>query len=218
MSYGFEVKNTSGNIIIDSTARNFDRLYQGNKTPGSAYPGITGFDFETDLLFAKPNRGSESVLDVAISTLGSPAWSPTSSSSFFPFVIPSSGWAYKTLRQKAAGGSGYGINVFDEDERCCFSTAFLEIFKVIGAASFTGGSSNGGATYFPLVGQTIFNFTPPDGSSIEDIYVSINNFFYFEILNNYSYVYARYNYSTNTLSINTNTGMYVGFVLGRFYS
>ena len=218
MSYGLEVRNTNNNIIIDSTFRNFDKLYQGSKSPGSSYPGISGFNFQTDLLLAKPNRGSESVLDVAIFTGGVPLWSPTSSSSFFPFVIPTSGWSYKTLRPKATGGSGYGFDVFDEDNQCCFSTSFLEIFKVIGAASFVGGSSNGGATYFPSVNQTIFNFTPPDGSSIEDIYVSINNFFYFEILDNYSYVYARYNYGTNTLSINTNTGMYVGFVLGRFYS
>lgn len=218
MSYGITVENIDGNVIIDSTFRNFDVLYQGSKSPGDAYPGITGFDFQTDLLFAKPNRNTESTLDIAISTIGTPVWSDTSSSSFFPFVIPSSGWAYKTLRPLASGDTGYGFNIFNEDGDVCFSTAFLEIFNVLGAGSFVGGSSNGGATYYPSVNQTVFTFEPPSPFSINDVYVSINNFFYFEILNNYSYFYARYDYTNNRITLTTNTGMYCGFIFGRFVS
>lgn len=215
MSYGIEIKNTSGNIIIDDTYRNFEVSASGSKVPGNAYPGISGFNLGTDMLMAKPNRVSENFLDIAINYSSTPSWGGDFSS---PFTNPNS-WSYKVLRPSVTiPGSGYGIEIFNSSGQLCFSSNTLEVFNVMAAGNFRGGFSNNGAIYTSATNTTTLEFSPASYESIEDYYISTANLWFLSIFGGYSYIYARYHYVNNTIYISTNTQVYTSFVIGEFRS
>ena len=208
MSYGFEVYNSSGNLIIDdkfaATLVNSNGIANAGSQAG--FINERGF-LAGDLMWAAPYySGTVPANDfIAVSyTVLYPfyangpytqfrTWCDGSYSSLTEQQCASQVKWYRTsgIDTPDPSTSGYGLEVYDEDGNVTFTSNTGEFMEVV---------SSGRAQ--PGFGTYIFN--APAGETITDYYVAVNNFFEFQEGNVTSYTRAFYDNNNNRILITTN--------------
>jgi hypothetical protein len=206
MSYGLEIQNSSGNIIIDDKYANTLVNSSGIASKGSAAGFINqnSVFLGGDLLWASPYySGTVAANDfIAVSyTWFNPgsgniqlrSWCDGDYSALSDSQCADEIKWYRTsgLITPNPSTSGYGLEIYDENGNVNFTSNTGEFIEVV---------SSGRA--IPGFGTAIFN--APAGENIRDYYVAVNNFFEFEESNVASYTRAFYDNTYNRILVTTN--------------
>ena len=114
MSYGIEIKNSNGNVLIDEKYPNY---YLDTASPNTASPGATYPPSGTvsgDLIFARPPSNQSKAVNIA---KGSPSvWDNDSTPDSFQ-IYPGSPTSYSYYRAKKYSdltipSTGYGMQIY----------------------------------------------------------------------------------------------------------
>ena len=134
MTYGIEVKNKAGSILIDEKYPNFGPTTTSVSTvsPGVAYPPVGTNQF-LDLIMAAPSVGDDSLLCIEYD--GSQrSWQDGQTTEGVP-----TNYRYYVFRDFAditgAASSGYGLQVFGDTGDVYFDSAQNFYFRVLAMGS-----------------------------------------------------------------------------------
>jgi hypothetical protein len=135
MSYGFEVHNASGSVVLDTnTAGRITYLYKASGTITTGNSASTGANFSfgsaslqtinannTLLVFVRPKSNSED-----IKVYGTPI---NNGAGFIIYSYPGNKEfdyiAFEVSTDKPKATSGYGIEVYDTNDEVIFSSQFM---------------------------------------------------------------------------------------------
>lgn len=192
MSYGIEIKNTSGDIIIDEKHANYylQTTAHQSASPSSTYP--PSGTSSTDLIFARPANGENKTVSVRYfdATSNNVKWAdgsnqyPSSNKNFAG--APTS---YKYYRAKKYSDrsvpSGMGLQVFGSNGDLYFTTTdpnSIEIVAVgnskgLGHVTFpsTSGVYTNLGDYYCLMNTSVYNTFSEEGYGLE-----YSNFYTYE--------------------------------------
>jgi hypothetical protein len=215
MSYGLEIRNSDGNIIIDTVYPNTEIVSSGTFSSSVSYPGVSGFDEATDLLFVAPNDTNPQYGYVNVQTyippnVSSRTFSLTDGVTAYPTSL-----SFKSLRPSVStpSNSEYGLEVFDENGNLTFTSLTESVFQIVAGGNFVCTATN----LTPVVDAS---FDIPTGDNITDYFVLVNHIHYLDLdfLGNIQFI-AQYRYDTNKINFLCNiTGLRIPYLIGKLVS
>lgn len=155
MSYGIEVKNKFGSVIINENSQNFlpTSATYGTASAGASYPP-TGVVNTRDLVFGAPGVNQDKRVGI------------TNDNQWNDLVNPATSYRYVILKRAdlLTAGSGYGLQVFDSGGDLCYDSTVNANFRIL---SFLSLGNKMTALTLPSPTTTFSNF--------DNIFVLINN-------------------------------------------
>ena len=155
MSYGLEIKNKFGSVIINETSQNFlpTSATYGTASAGASYPP-TGVVNTRDLVFSAPAVNQSKQIGI------------TTDSQWNDVLNPATSYRYVILKRAdlLTAGSGYGLQVFDAQSDLCYDSTVNANYRVL---SFISLGSRITSLTLPSPSTTFSNF--------DNIFVLTNN-------------------------------------------
>jgi hypothetical protein len=142
MSYGIEIQNADGRIVIDGTYSNYDTISPtiSTATANSSYPGIAN-TLSTDLVFGRASNTSNGLVGRTLTTNVWNKWLDTVTSNYY--VVR----RFDQLNSNVI--PNYGLAVYSETGNVLFSSNIAKNFEIIVTGTFNSKVSNTINTSFP---------------------------------------------------------------------
>jgi hypothetical protein len=156
MSYGIEIQNADGRIVIDSSYVNLGLISNtvSTATKGSAYPGLGGTT-ASDLIFARAETNSNGIVGKYLTE-----WAQNMNVGI-PNLVIANTFIYYAVRSNSSllspGSTGYGFEVYNESGNVAFSSNITKNFEIVVAGVFNAAAANAPSITFPSSSTTYSN-------------------------------------------------------------
>lgn len=193
MTYGLEVRNAAGDLVLDST-KTWKFMDVISKTTGSS---VTGYNASTDLVLVSfPNTDNKTYASTVSGTTlsfkeGVSTGSGTSVSLNYVHL--------RTVNNQTTDSSTYGLEVYGPDGTLVFDSARLKnIGKMEPQRLYQAGTLTGGSQIIGIAGQTIGGRRDYVSIDVTVPYPSSANgsFFYYEVKNDGKMYFNSYRRTT----------------------